>query len=94
VDDIFCAFHRFSRPGTILTYFEYIGLRRLRQMISAPRQRQRLIEINRTINAHHHRTLCRVTRSKVLLNIPPAWVHRMELAGADSNSSRWPSHVD
>jgi phospholipid N-methyltransferase len=78
VRDILHALRRLLRPAGVLSFFEYIGVRRVRGMFSGRRQRQRLREIGAILHAclqdHEFR------RDRVLWNLPPAWVHHVRFA--------------
>jgi len=67
------------RPGGTLSFFEYIGVRPLRGMVSRQRERQRLQEISTILGglfSEHE-----IRRDAVLLNVPPAWVHHVRFSG-------------
>ncbi|MGQ9574385.1 MAG: class I SAM-dependent methyltransferase [Thermoguttaceae bacterium] len=61
------------RPGGVLSFFEYIGIRWLRGMVSGQAERARLRAIGRTIRSvlAGHEFRC----EWVWPNVPPAWVH-------------------
>lgn len=62
-------------PGGTLSFFEYAGIRRVKQAASRGEQRQRLQGIGRVLSStfadHDYR------RETIWLNIPPAWVHHL-----------------
>jgi len=59
-------------PDGVLSFFEYIGVRRIRSVISGPTERARLHGIGRAM----HAALAgrEIRRQAVLRNFPPAWV--------------------
>jgi len=63
------------RPGGTLSFFEYIGIRRARALVSGRRERSRLREITRAMDDAFERHEFR--REQVWLNLPPAWVHHL-----------------
>ncbi len=66
------------RPGGVLSFFEYIGIRKLRGLVAARADRQRLQGIERMF-----RELLRqweIRRDWIWLNVPPAWVHHLQPA--------------
>ncbi len=77
VEQILDTFTRILRPGGILSFFEYIWIRRLRGLCSGAKQRARLRGIghalDRLLSQHE------IRRESVWLNVPPAWVHHVKL---------------
>ncbi len=75
VRQILDTFARLARPGCILSFFEYIAVRKAKRLVSGRRERQRLREIGDLIgNLAKERE---VHRDCVLLNVTPAWVHHI-----------------
>jgi phospholipid N-methyltransferase len=64
-------------PGATLSFFEYIAVRRVKQLISGRQERQRLRGIGQVmgslLSAHE------VRRDGVWLNVLPAWVHHVRV---------------
>jgi phospholipid N-methyltransferase len=64
-------------PGGTLSFFEYIALRRVKQLFSGRQERARLGGIGQVMGAllagHEFR------RDGVWLNVPPAWVHHVRM---------------
>ena len=75
VEQILDTFTRILRPGGILSFFEYIWIRRGRALCSGAKQRARLRGIghalDRLLGQHE------IERESVWLNVPPAWVHHV-----------------
>lgn len=58
-----------------LSFFEYIGVRKLKAAVSRVDERQRLTQIGRLLGS-----MCQsseIRRDMVLANVPPAWVHHV-----------------
>lgn len=64
------------RPGGVLSFFEYIGIRKLRGLVAGRADRQRLRGIDRLFAELFRRAEMR--RDWVWLNVPPAWVHHLQ----------------
>lgn len=75
VERLLAAMAGLLRPGGILSFFEYVAIRKLRAMVAGRADRARLRAIERilrtTLQAHE------VRRELVLRNVPPAWVHHV-----------------
>jgi hypothetical protein len=67
-------------PGGTLSFFEYVGVRPARAMISGRRERERLRGIGQAL----HETLDgrEFRRECVWPNLPPAWVHHVRVPSA------------
>ena len=69
------TFARLAKPGGILSFFEYVAVRKAKRLVSGPGERQRLREIGDlldTLSKQHG-----IQRDCVLLNVTPAWVHHV-----------------
>ncbi|MCS7306178.1 MAG: methyltransferase domain-containing protein [Thermoguttaceae bacterium] len=64
------------RPGGVLSFFEYMGIRRLRGLVAGRADRQRLQGIERMFRELFQRA--EIRRDWVWLNVPPAWVHHLQ----------------
>lgn len=64
-------------PGGTLSFFEYVGIRRARGMISGRAERDRLRHITRVMGEAIRRHEFR--RDRVWPNLPPAWVHHLRV---------------
>ena len=69
--------HACCSPGGTLSFFEYIAVRPARAMVSGAGERARL----RGVGAALHRLLSKgeIRRDWVWPNVPPAWVHHVEI---------------
>jgi phospholipid N-methyltransferase len=85
VERILAAFTRQLKPGGILSFFEYIAVRRAKRLVVSRSERTRLHGIDtilsRTCRLHEFR------RQAVLINVPPAWVHHLRFGRALSEGS-------
>ena len=82
VERILEVLMRLLRPGGTLSFFEYIGLRKLKSTFSSQRERTRLQGVGhalRRLLVPHE-----VRRDWVWPNVPPAWVHHIRRPN-DSN---------
>ncbi len=80
VDAILRIFNELARPDAVLSFFEYIGIRRLKGALAGRAERERLRGIGQLLE-----TLLagrEIRRQAVWRNIPPAWVHHVKLEGA------------
>lgn len=73
VESILGALGRLARPGGMISFFEYVAIRRVRAAVSRRQQRQRLRGIDRAIGRFLADYGC--GRELVWRNVPPAWVH-------------------
>lgn len=75
VRQILDVFGRLAKPGGILSFFEYVAVRRAKRMVSGRSERQRLSEIGALIGGLADRE---IRRDCVLWNVTPAWVHHIK----------------
>jgi phosphatidylethanolamine/phosphatidyl-N-methylethanolamine N-methyltransferase len=75
VRDIFKSYQRLLRPGGVLTYFEYLGIRRIKSVLVGRRKRRHLHVLGRflgrRIRAYQFR------EQWVFCNVPPAVARHM-----------------
>jgi phospholipid N-methyltransferase len=78
VERILATLRSLLRPNGTLSFFEYIGIRYARAVVSGRRQRERLRTISRVLNAllREHE----IRREWIWPNVPPAWVHHVRFA--------------
>jgi phosphatidylethanolamine/phosphatidyl-N-methylethanolamine N-methyltransferase len=80
VQEILTVMTRLLRPGGTMSFFEYVGVRPLRSLISGAAERKRLRGVGDAIaSARQGRS---IGRNLVLPNVPPAWVHHLTSASA------------
>jgi phospholipid N-methyltransferase len=65
------------KPGGRLSFFEYIAIRPMRAVVSGKADRERLRNIGQVLTAALRKG--EVARQAVWLNVPPAWVHHVDL---------------
>lgn len=78
VERILAVFGRLLRPGGILSFFEYIAIRRVKLVVSGRAERQRLREIGRLLGELFEQRQIRC--DAVWPNVTPAWVHHVQFA--------------
>ncbi len=77
VQQILESFRELLRPGGVLSFFEYVAIRKARALVSGPRERVRLKGIARAL--HDILGAYEIKRDCVWANIPPAWVHHVRI---------------
>lgn len=75
VQELFSKISRLSHKDTIMTYYEYKGLRRLGTELSGPARRKRMKTIDEFIDNLHESHV--QSKSNVWLNITPIKVYRL-----------------
>ena len=87
VEQILATMVGLLKPGGVLSFFQYVAIRKARALVSNRHERARLNGISRALDGllgpHEERRDC------IWRNLPPAWVHhvRMPAIGADANST-------
>ena len=75
VQQILAHFEKLAAPGAVVSWFEYIAIRRIKSVISKKPDRIRLRGITESLNAvldpHEFQ------RDAILCNVPSAWVHHV-----------------
>jgi len=81
VEEVFAVIRRAIKPGGVLSYFEYVGLRRLSVALSLGTKRSRIRKVSDYLsdNIRTHQ----FDRRTVIRNLPPAHARhlRFEAAG-------------
>jgi phosphatidylethanolamine/phosphatidyl-N-methylethanolamine N-methyltransferase len=75
VTQILNTLSRLLKPGGILSFFEYIAVRRARALVSNQAERERLRGIGEAIGRVLHGS--EIRRDWIWPNVPPAWVHHV-----------------
>jgi phospholipid N-methyltransferase len=75
VRQILDTFARLAKPGGILSFFEYVAVRKAKRLVSRRNERQRLREIGELIRGLADRE---IRRDCVIMNVTPAWVHHIK----------------
>ena len=74
VEAILGQLPRLLRPGGTLSFFQYIGIRKLRGVVAGTADRERLAGIGRAMDAM---LTGEIRRNHVWVNVPPAYVHHV-----------------
>ena len=82
VRDVLTTIRRSLKPGGVLSYFEYIGLRKASIILSFGRKRARVREVSAYLseNIRNHQ----FERTTVLHNLPPAHARHLRFEAASS----------
>jgi len=86
VEQILAQFHRLAATGASLSFFEYVAIRKAKSLCSKQAERRRLNGIESLLE--RELGAWEVDRKCVLTNVPPAWVHHLELPGDGSSAER------
>ncbi len=84
VDSLLVMYERLLKPGGVVSFFEYIAIRRAKSAVCGSNDRDRLRGIGRSL--HKFLDGREIRRESVLLNIPPAWVHHVRIGQAGARS--------
>ena len=79
VERLLTKLTRLLAPGGILSFFEYVAVRRAKALVSSPDDRARLDGIARVLG--DFLAGMEIRRDLVLANVPPAWVHHVRFGG-------------
>lgn len=77
VEQLVGKLSRLLAPGGTLSFFEYIAIRPMKASLSSRAERERLRGIGRVMGkflADYE-----IRRDRVLMNVPPAWVHHVRV---------------
>lgn len=75
VEHILGILRRLARPGATVSFFEYVGIRRLKAAFSGRAERTRLRGIGQVVG--RLLTDHEIRRDGIWSNVPPAWVHHV-----------------
>jgi phosphatidylserine decarboxylase len=75
VEQIFAKLRRLLSAGGVLSFFQYVAIRRAKSLVSRRAERERLRAISRLF--HDVLGKHEVRRDLVVANVPPAWVHHV-----------------
>ncbi len=76
VENILASFRRLAKPGGVVSFFEYVAIRKAKAAISGGKTRDRLRGIAAALDRLFE---TEVRRDCVVWNITPAWVHHVRL---------------
>ena len=79
VERILARLAELLAPGGTLSFFEYMAVRACRSAVGPAAERARFRAITAVLDGLFRRG--RIRRDWVWLNVPPAWVHHVRLAG-------------
>ena len=75
-------------PAGRLSFFEYVGIRKLKSTVSPGRKtRERMRSVTASLNQY---LAAETSRDTILRNVPPAWVHHVQFPG----ETKVPSKTD
>jgi len=86
IRSIFAAFRRLSKPGGIVSFFEYVGVRPTRAIVGRGAERTRFRDIHRLLAATLRRH--EIRRDWIWPNVPPAWVHHLRFDSRTTGRTR------
>jgi phospholipid N-methyltransferase len=72
---IFDRLEHLAGPGTTLSFFEYVGVRKLKGLVCKRDERRRLAGVEAALG--EARRQWQFDRDCVVANVPPAWVHHL-----------------
>jgi phospholipid N-methyltransferase len=75
VESLLASFERLLKPGGVISFFEYIAIRKAKAAVSSRQDRSRLNGIAKCLDRFISGR--EIRRDAVLLNVPPAWVHHV-----------------
>lgn len=78
VQEIFGKLHRVSTDDTVMTYYQYIGLRDLGKVVAAPERRKRMAELEKFFDKKHATN--QIAHERVWLNVLPIHIYTLKLA--------------
>ena len=79
VQKILEVYMRLLKPWGWLSYFEYIGIRTIKQIVSKDDEKQRICEVSRVIKDFIRNN--EVFRMKIWFNLPPAYARHCQKRG-------------
>lgn len=85
VERILRTFETLLAPGGTLSFFEYIGVRPARALVSGPAERERLRGVGRALR--QALVVGEFHRERIWPNLPPAYVHHLRVIADDPRNS-------
>ncbi len=85
VNTLLTKIQKLLAPGGVLSFFEYVAIRRAKAVVSPAADRERLRGIERILNellSGHE-----IRRDLVVANVPPAWVHHVCVSPANGDAT-------
>ncbi len=68
---------RFLRPGGTLSFFEYLGIRRVKMLLTSKDERRRIAQVGCVLQHFLRQYEC--DKNTVFLNLPPAIAHHLRV---------------
>ncbi len=85
VESILKRFEELACPSGRLSFFEYVGIRKLKSAVSPGRKtRERMRGVSAVLEKFLQ---SETSRDTILRNVPPAWVHHVQFPGGPRDSS-------
>jgi len=84
VQEIFDVLKRSLKPGGVMSYFEYVGLRRTTRFLSVGRGRDRIREVSAYLTSHIRKF--EFDRHTVFQNVPPAYARHLRFDRAEGDT--------
>ena len=81
VENILNTFRRLMKPGGVVSFFEYVAIRKVKACISGGSTRGRLRGIAAALDRF---CATEIRRDCVVWNVTPAWVHHVQLGETPS----------
>ncbi len=78
VREVFACYQRLLKPGGVLSYFEYVGIRTLKMPFVSPAERKRLKVLGRFLQRRIDRH--QIGQQRVFRNFPPAVARHLRFA--------------
>lgn len=79
VEAILDRIHQLAAPDAMLSFFEYVAIRKAKSLFCQSPERRRLSGIEQILT--QQLSAWEVDRECIFANIPPAWVHHLRLPG-------------
>ena len=78
VEEIFAKLKAVSHSGTVMTYYEYIGLKQLGKVVSSPDRKKRILDVENFFDVTFGKR--NEQRRRVWLNILPISVYTIRIS--------------
>jgi len=86
VESIFGKLRELADEGATLSFFEYVGIRRIKSLAVSRRERQRLAGVQQAMERAC--AAWEFKRQMIAANVPPAWVHHLRFDAAPDAARR------
>jgi phospholipid N-methyltransferase len=82
--------HQLAAAEAMLSFFEYVAIRKAKSLFCKLPQRLRLAGIEQILARQF--AAWEIDRECIVANVPPAWVHHLRLPGKGGDSDRYHGH--